>query len=287
MSDLKNFSAQRGAATVATTNLGPTADHYSSALERYLKAVSGEHAAPDTGNVHGALYWNIENNLVRDVMTTPVFTVGEQAPFKEIVDTLARHRISAVPVVDADDRVVGIVSESDLLAKVVAGGDPKPRMKFGQGAKSETRRKSHAETARELMNAPVVTISPDSSIVHAARVAALEHVRRLPVVDASNMLLGIVTRSDLLSVFRRDDEEIRRHVADDLIGRQFCRHLSEVEVTVRHGVVALTGQVERRMLIGPLVDAVRQTAGVVSVHDDIAYRIDDTVVPPPMQPIRH
>jgi CBS domain-containing protein len=287
MSDLKNFSAQRGAATVTTTNLGPTAVHYSSALERYLTAVSGEHAAPDIATVHGALYWNIENNLVRDAMTTPVFTVGEQAPFKEIVGTLARHRISAVPVVDADYRVVGIVSESDLLAKVVAGGDPKPRLKFGHGSRSDTRRKSHAETARELMSAPVVTISADSSIVHAARVAALEHVRRLPVVDASDTLLGIVTRSDLLAIFRRDDEEIRRHVADDLIGRQFCRHLSGVEVTVRQGIVTLTGQVERRMLIGPLVDAVRQTAGVVSVHDDIAYRIDDTFIPPPMQPIRH
>ncbi len=286
MSDQEKFTAEHEAAAVTTSHLGPTADRYNSALERYMKAVSAEPSSPAGDIVHGDLYWNIENNLVRDVMTRRVVSVTEQAPFKQIVDTLARHRISALPVVDADHRVLGIVSESDLLTKVVAGGDPRPHLKGGHAAKVTARRKSHAETAAELMTAPAVTISPEVSIVHAARTAAIRHVRRLPVVDASNVLVGIVTRSDLLSVFRRDDEEIRAHLVDDMLARQFCLDLSAVNLTVRNGIVTLSGEVERRMLIAPIVDAVRQTAGVVAVHDELAYRIDDTILPAPADPLR-
>lgn len=286
MSDQEKFTSEREAAAVTTAHTGPTADRYNSALERYLNAVAGAHERHASPPAHGDLYWNIENNLVRDVMAHTVYSVTEETPFKEIVDILARHRISAVPVVDAGERVVGIVSESDLLAKVVAGGDPKARIKVGHARKSETRRKSHAETAAELMSAPVVTIAPDASIVHAARIAALEHVRRLPVVDRSGVLLGIVTRSDLLRVFRRRDEEIEHHLADDLLAHQFSRNLSGVKASVQDGIVTLTGEVERRMLIAPLVEAVRQTAGVVGVHDDIVYRIDDTYLPPPPDPLR-
>ena len=286
MSDQEKFIAEREATSVTTSHRGPTADRYNSALERYLNAVAGAHETHASPPLHGDLYWNIENNLVRDVMARTVYSVTEETPFKEIVDILARHRISAVPVIDAGQRVVGIVSESDLLAKVVAGGDPKARIKVGHAKKSETRRKSHAETAGELMSAPVVTIAPDASIVHAARIAALEHVRRLPVVDRGNVLLGIVTRSDLLSVFRRRDEEIEHHLADDVLAHRFSRHLSGVKVTVQDGVATLTGEVERRLLIAPLVEAVRQTAGVVGVHDDISYRIDDTYLPPPADSLR-
>ena len=101
-----------------------------------MKAVSaGAHARHASLPLHGDLYWNIENNLVRDVMARTVYSVTEETPFKEIVDILARHRISAVPVIDADHRVVGIVSESDLLAKVVAGGDPRPHIKGGHATK--------------------------------------------------------------------------------------------------------------------------------------------------------
>ena len=285
MSEQEKFTAEHEAVAATTSHMGPTADRYNSALERYLKAVAGDHGLHGEDAVHGDLYWNIENNLVRDVMTRTVFSVGVEASFKQIVDTLAKNRISSVPVVDAGYHVVGIVSESDLLAKVVAGGDPRPRIKVGNATRSETRRKSHAETAHELMSSPVVTIAPDASIVHAARVAALEHVRRLPVVDASKVLLGLVTRSDLLSVFRRSDEEIQAHLRDNLLAHPFCRDLAGVELTVRDGIVALTGKVERRMHIAPLVDAVRQTAGVVGVHVDIDYRIDDTILPAPKSPL--
>jgi CBS domain-containing protein len=282
-SDREKHSASRDAAPAAITHMGPAAERYNSALERYLKAVASadEHASHAGTAVRGELYWNIENNLVSDVMTHAVIAVSADTPFKEVVDTLARNRISAVPVINAERRVMGIVSESDLLAKVVTGGDPRVRVKGGRSTRAYVRRKSHAETAAELMSSPAVTVRPDVSIVHAARTAALEHVRRLPVVDASGVLVGIVTRSDLLSVFRRSDEEMRAHLVDDILARQFCLDVSAVRLSVHDGIVTLSGEVERRMLIAPLLDAVRATAGVVGVHDELTYRIDDTILPAP------
>jgi CBS domain-containing protein len=274
MSDHEKFSAD--------AHTGPTTERYNSALERYLKAVAGadEHASPAGAAVHGELYWNIGNNLVSDVMTRAVISVSADTPFKEVVDTLSRNRISAVPVINAERRVLGIVSESDLLAKVVTGGDPRVRVKGGRSTRAYMRRKSHAETAAELMSSPVVTVRPDASIVHTAQTAAREHVRRLPVIDASGVLVGIVTRSDLLRIFRRGDEEIRAHLVD-VVARQFCLDPAAVQLSVHDGVVTLSGEVERRLLIAPLLDAVRATAGVVGVHDELSYRVDDTILPAP------
>jgi CBS domain-containing protein len=228
--------------------------------------------------------WNLENNLVRDMMTRDVVCVREDAPFKEIVDTLATHRVSAVPVVDGEQKVIGVVSESDLLAKVVAGGDPRVRIGGGHAANVETHRKSHAETARQLMHSPAVTTRPESSVVHAARIAAIKHMRRLPVVDAHDVLVGIVTRSDLLRVFLREDDDIRAHLVD-LFTAQFCIDTTAVDIAVHDGVVTLTGQADRRCLIAPLLDAVGATAGVVGVHDCVTYRIEETFTAAPHGPL--
>jgi CBS-domain-containing membrane protein len=241
-------------------------------------------AATSRSAIQEAYRWNLENNLVRDVMTTSVVSVTVDAPFKAIVDTLGTYRVSAVPVVDAEYKVLGVVSESDLLAKVVAGGDPRVRVGAGRAEKAARRRKSHAETARELMRSPAVTVRPEASVVHAARLAAIEHVRRLPVVDAQGVLVGIVTRSDLLRVFLRDDRDIRDHL-ESVFADQFAIDTSAVDISVCDGVVTLTGQVERRGLIAPLLDAVRTTAGVIGVHDSLTYRFDEMFTPAPRGPM--
>jgi CBS domain-containing protein len=282
MSQRERFAVTRGPAR----HTGPTAERYRSALHRYVAAVSGADSRETTPRspLQEAYRWNLENNLVREVMTTDVVSVTVDTPFKAIVDTLATYRVSAVPVVDAEYKVLGVVSESDLLAKVVAGGDPRVRVGNGRAEKAERRRKSHAETARELMHSPAVTVRPEASVVHAARIAALEHVRRLPVVDAQGVLAGIVTRSDLLRVFLRDDRDIREHL-ESVFADQFCIDTSAVDISVHDGVVTLAGQVERRGLIAPLLDAVRTTAGVVGVHDNLTYRFDDRFAPAPRGPM--
>jgi CBS domain-containing protein len=283
MSEREKFEASREATAGVAARAGPTAQRYQSALERYLAAVANAH--DHQGKTHNALrdelYWNLENNRVSDVMTRPVISVSGDAPFKEIVDTLARHRVSAVPVVDADGKVLGVVSESDLLAKVVAGGDPHTRIRASHSIKVQTRRMVHAETALELMNSPAATIDLDASVVEAARRAASARVRWLPVVDNHGVLVGMVTRSDLLRVFLRSDEELRAHLVDDVLARQFSIDTSAIQLDVHDGVVNLTGQVEQRGLISPLVDAIRATVGVIGVHETLSYRVDDRLALPP------
>jgi CBS domain-containing protein len=276
MSDRQRVGTAQEAPADAATRTGPV--RYESALARYLAVVGGsrQHERRTDETPRDELYWNIENNLVRDVMTREVICVSADATFKDIVETLEKHRVSAVPVVDDETKVVGIVSESDLLAKVVAAGGPRLRIR-GRSTRVERRRKSHAETARELMHSPAVTTRPEASVVHAARTAALAHARRLPVTDAAGTVVGIVTRSDLLRVFLREEEAIFKHL-HDLFAAQWCIDTSAVDIAVHDGIVTLTGEVERRSLVVPLVDAVRTTAGVVGVHDNLRYRHDDTFI---------
>ncbi len=251
MSDWQRFEFTRRARSDASTDRGPATEQCASALALYLAAVAEGESVPA-----GSLPWNVDQYLVRDVMTRRVVFVADDAPFQEIIDMLARHRIRAVPVVDDEMKVVGVLTQSDLLARVVTGED------------------SRDATARELMNSPVVTVGADVSLVHAARVGAAARVRLLPVVGESGILLGILTRSDLLRLFRRDDKEIRAHIIDTFVGR-FGIDESLVEVEVCDGVVTLSGEVEGQPLITSMVDAARATDGVVAVEDLLAFRVDD------------
>lgn len=285
-SEHEKFHTTRQAVVAAPDHTGPTTERYESALSRYLAAVSGApRPRTRTDSTLGDEYsWHLGNHLVRDVMTRVVVTVPADAPFKDIVDLLARHRVGAVPVIAGDGTLLGIVSASDLVAKIVTGGDPHAYLRGVRAERVRTRRKASAEVARDLMTAPAITVQPDDTVVHAARKAAGARVRRLPVVDANNVLIGIVTRSDLLQLFMRDDHEIRSHV-ESLVTRRFCIDPSSISILVDGGVVILAGQVERRTLIKPLVDAVRASAGVVGVHDQLTYRFDDRIVPPPRPPL--
>jgi hydrogenase maturation protease len=241
-----------------------------SGLARYFAAVETSVEPAESGRAESA--WLLDNLVVGDVMTSRVVSVRDDTPFKQIIEALANAHVSALPVVDADGHVLGIVSESDLLAKVAAVGRSAPHVS-GERTEPHPRRKADAETARDLMTAPVVTTRPDARVAHAARVAALQHVRRLPVVDSADRLVGIVTRSDLLRVFLRDDEAIRQHVVS-LIRRQLFIDTSTIDVTVADGVVTLRGQLDSQAMFEPLVDTIRDTTGVVAVHDNISYRLD-------------
>jgi len=242
-----------------------------SALARYVAVVEAAAGLDDASRTGPA--WMLDNIVVADVMTSTVVSVRDDSPFKQIIEALTEAHVSALPVVDPDGHVLGIVSESDLLAKVAGVGRPAPHPSADTTETPRAHRKAEAETARDLMTAPVVTTRPDTPVSHAARVAALQHVRRLPVVDSDDKLVGIVTRSDLLRVFLRDDEAIREHVIS-LIRRQLFIDTSTIEVDVLDGVVTLRGQLDSRVMFEPLVDVIRDTTGVVAVRDNISYRLD-------------
>jgi CBS-domain-containing membrane protein len=278
MSEQENFAAQREA-------------RYRSAFVRYLAAVNhqDEHLASSAHEQVGRDstphdQWVITENLVRDVMTQDVVSVPMSATFKDVLDALTVNQIGAVPVVDTDHVVLGMVSESDLLIKVVTGGDPRSHLKGGASpARRKIRHKADAETAEGLMTAPAVTIRADYSVVQAARTAALERVRGLPVVDEHARLIGIVTRSDLLSVFDRSDEAIGHYLMKDMMVCETSLVAAGIGAAVQDGVVTLTGQVEHGAFVAKehgafvakVVDAVRSTTGVVGVHNEVACQPGD------------
>lgn len=221
---------------------------------------------------------------VSSVMTSPVITVAENASFKQIAATLTANRVSAVPVVDESGRVTGIVSESDLLATVATGGEPEAKIGRRYTERRQLRRKAGGETAKDLMSAPAVTVAAHTPVVDAARLAARAHVRRLPVIDALGRIIGIVTRSDLLQVFLNRDEELRDYLSEVVLARQFVLDPTSVTVDVADGVVTLRGRLESKVVLEPLLTAIRGVTGVVAVHNELSYDPEYPVPPLPTYP---
>ena len=215
------------------------------------------------------------HSLVKDLMTTQVVTVGPATPFKEIAARLTEHRVSALPVVDDDGRVLGVVSEADLLLKEEF---PKPDQDiplFWTKRRRLEREKAAGTTARDLMSVALVTISPDATVAEAARRMHAAEVKRLPVIGERGRLVGIVSRSDLLKVFNRPDRAIRREIMDEVIVGEFMMAPSRFFIHVDDGVVVLQGRVERRSLLPFVLRAVQGVEGVVRVENRLSADIDD------------
>jgi len=215
---------------------------------------------------------------VSDVMTRTVVTVSAFAPFKDIVRRMQDYRVSAVPVVDEDDIVLGIVSEGDLILKEDADLEGKPR--FLDGARRrQDRSKAGGRIALELMTAPAITIGPDAALGEAARLMHRHAVKRLPVVDPhGGLILGIVSRSDLLKVFLRGDAEIAQEIREDVIRRTLWIDPNTIHVVVRDGVVTMEGQLERRSLLPIVERLVLSTEGVVAFESRLSYPPDDAAL---------
>jgi CBS-domain-containing membrane protein len=213
--------------------------------------------------------WNVD-----DVMTEAVVSVGQAASYRDLVDLLVEHRFSAVPVVDPFERVVGVVSEADLLRKIEYAGDEEPRF-FESRRRRGERVKAHGRTAGDLMSSPPVVAPSGTSIAAAARLMTREGVKRLPVVDDLGRLIGIVSRGDLLKVHLRPDDEILADIQNGVLRTFLADDLSTVTAAVVNGVVTLAGRVDRWSAADLAVRMVRPVAGVVDVIDELEYAFDD------------
>jgi CBS domain-containing protein len=209
-------------------------------------------------------------------MTAEVLTVSPETPLKDVAAILAEHGISGVPVCDAGGRVLGVVSEGDILFK-----EQGVRERHGgalawlvDGSRWQDTLKASARTAGEAMTSPAITITQDRPAAAAARIMLDRAVNRLPVVR-DGVLVGIVSRSDLVRAFTRSDEEIVTEIREDVLRRALWLDPDSVEITVRRGEVQLAGEIEAKSDAEVLTKLVARIPGVVSVGSDVLYRVDD------------
>ncbi|WP_137991124.1 CBS domain-containing protein [Streptomyces vilmorinianum] len=181
---------------------------------------------------------------VDDVMTHAVVSVGLDAPVKEIVESIRRWRVSALPVLSPEGRVVGVVSEADVLGKVP--GDDR-----------------RGTTARHLMSTPAVTVTRGATIAGAARLMGRGRLKRLPVVDDDGRPVGVVSRGDLLKVYLRSDAELADDVRHELLTHLLPEGDSTLTVTVLDGAVTLGGHIPASVPVGLLLRLTRAVPGVV------------------------
>jgi CBS domain-containing protein len=218
----------------------------------------------------------VKKTLVEEVMTTPVVTAAEAMPFRDLVALLYARDIGAVPVVTLAGQVLGVVSNRDLIAKAadppaVAGPRPERRL-------CRRDRRSLARTAGDLMTTPAVTISPEATIEQAARLMRHHRVGRLPVT-VHGRLTGIVSRSDLLRIYRRPGEEIRAEILAEVFLRVPGADPQRLAVSVHDGVVSISGQVRCSSAVAGLVTAALAVEGIVGVDERVGYDVDDSYFP--------
>jgi CBS domain-containing protein len=211
---------------------------------------------------------------VASVMTTQVVTASPETLFRDLVETLTEKRISAVPVVDSAGRPVGVVSEADVLAKQEfhGGRDEIPHDRAGR----DRWYRALAHTAGEVMTTPVRTVHAAEPLSVAARLLAAAKVRRLFVTDHIGRLVGVVSRRDLLRVYRYTDDELRVRV--EALLAEIGVPTDAVAVRVQQSVVTVDGELDRRGHAETTVRAVQALPGVVGVHNNLRYLVDDVVV---------
>jgi CBS domain-containing protein len=217
----------------------------------------------------------MQHRTVSDLMTRVVVVARPATPFKELVKLLADSDVTALPVVDDSGRPLGVVSEADLLRKASDRPDPGglvplPSLEEWERAKAEGVR------AEELMTAPAVCARADWTVVEAAQLMEVQEVKRLPVVDETDKLVGIVSRRDLLRVFLRRDDAIRDEINHDVMERTLGLGPAQVTAEVEGGKVELNGAVESRSLLPLVVRLCQSVDGVVDVRERLSYRFDDT-----------
>jgi CBS-domain-containing membrane protein len=216
----------------------------------------------------------MRHRTVEELMSRDVVRAQPDTPFKELVRLLEENDVTAVPVVDKLGRPAGVVSEADLLRKSADQSDPSGRTPVPH-LEAWERAKAEGSRAEELMSAPAVCARPEWTVAEAARLMETQNVKRLPVVDEADRLVGIVSRGDLLRIFLRRDEAIREEITGDLLQHTLGLDPRDVTAEVRDGRVTLTGTVGHRTLVPVIEQLCRGIDGVVSVSGRLGYRTDD------------
>lgn len=228
----------------------------------------------------------MREDKVEDVMTPEVVTAQQDTPFKELVRLMHEHRVSGVPVVDGRDKLVGIVTEADLLVAEEAQAAPGRRGRsllewfIHPGRLAAVQDRAEDLRARDVMTGDVVAATPGMGVRDAVKALLEAGVKRLPVVGQDGRVVGIVSRRDLLEPFLRSDEDIHREIVQEVVVGAMWLDPATIQVQVNRGVVTLSGQVDRKSTKQILAELVRRVDGVVGVGDRVAYAEDDRRISP-------
>lgn len=217
----------------------------------------------------------------RDVMVSPVITVGVNDTVRDVAKLLIKNRISAVPVVDHTGRIVGIVSEADLMHRSETGTD-RPASWWlslisGERAVAEEYLKSHATKVKDVMTKHVQTARPDTPLNEIADMLEERHIKRVPIVNERSDLVGIVSRANIIQFVASAHPRLEISAPDRLIRerlmaelkKQSWSHVHKLNATVTNGVVDLWGVAESDTERAAIRVAAESTPGVAAVNDHL------------------
>jgi CBS domain-containing protein len=218
----------------------------------------------------------------RDVMVSPVITVGEHATVREVANILLNKRISAVPVVDNADKVVGIVTESDLMHRAEAGTERAYswwlHFLTDDATIAADYVKSHAAKVQDVMTSDVVTAAPETPLDEIATLLEERRIKHVPIVNKDGNLVGIVSRANLIQAVASARPKLEVSLPDSTIRQQLLgelkkhswAHTHNLSMTVTNGIVDLWGYAEsgeERKAIRVIAEAI---PGVTLVNDHLA-----------------
>jgi len=213
-------------------------------------------------------------------MTPTVMTVGPDTGLKAAARLMIENGISGLPVVAEDGKLVGIITEADFI-KQEADRSHRRYRRLLEALFGEREHRPVGETVGDAMTRHPIVVDPNTRVAEAAREMADRGIKRLPVVDESGRLVGIVSRANILEAFARPDGEIAAHIRHDVVERILMIDPESVTITVSEGVVALSGAVPTKTDARLLDELTRRLEGVVRVDADISYEMDDTRTPEP------
>lgn len=208
---------------------------------------------------------------VLEVMTgeRDLVTVSPEATLKEVAALMLEHGISGLPVVDSERRVVGVISEADIVSGEAGGSGKQGMLARARAFAGEPAGLPTPRTVGEAMSSPAVTIRSDQPTVQAARLIAGRGVNRLPVVDEDERIVGIVTRADVVRAFARSDEEIAREIREAVVEGLLGIEPGVVQVVVEEGEVFLTGELDTSTSVRIVEYFASRVTGVVAVRSDL------------------
>jgi CBS domain-containing protein len=224
----------------------------------------------------------MSDKRVQDVMTHLVVTMQPDDSIHDCAAALARNHVSGAPVVK-DGKVVGMISEADLLMAVFPPTPVHRRLSvldlFSIVGRERPLHPASGKTVGEAMTHSVISVRPADSIWKAAGVMDRYGIKRLPVTDDDDNLLGIVTRADLVRAMGREDAVIAADVRDavEVLGPDV---FEDLDATCSDGIVTLAGTADRRSTKDIAIKIAGRVPGVIALKDRLDYVVDDRGIDP-------